>query len=207
MSAREDSLSFTYIRECFEYAPTTGVLTWRARPRSHFKTTHRMKAHATTLAGKVAGNLRTHGYLYTRVNDILLGNHRIIWMWYYGRWPLCEVDHINGVRTDNSIANLREANSTVNSRNLSKRKTNKSGVMGVHWAKAVNRWVAQGKGEGGVTVHLGCFYDIADAAAARKAFDRENGYHENHGRDKTISVPTVSSSAWEKDPFFEHFFG
>lgn len=62
----------------------------------------------------------------------------------YGVWPAEQVDHINGIRTDNAIKNLRLATNAFNCQN--KRHaigSNKSsGLLGVSLDKRNNRWHA-----------------------------------------------------------------
>jgi len=77
------------------------------------------------------------------------------------------VDHINRDPLDNRRENLRIVTQQENCMNLSMRKTNKSGVSGVHWNKNRNKWVAQ------ITynykiIHLGYFDNLEDATKARK---------------------------------------
>ena len=68
------------------------------------------------------GELSTAGY--TRVNFRCNGSiyhvilHRAIFAWCHGRWPLQQLDHINGCKTDNRIENLREVSQTENRLNM-----------------------------------------------------------------------------------------
>jgi hypothetical protein len=69
--------------------------------------------------------------------------HRLAWLWVHGRWPGCEIDHINSDGLDNRIQNLREATHAQNQRNQSKRSDNTSGLKGVSWHKRGKKWKAQ----------------------------------------------------------------
>jgi hypothetical protein len=100
---------------------------------------------------------------------------------YYGRWPDGQLDHINGDRRDNRIANLREVSNAENSRNAGRRRDNTSGVVGVSSTSSrLNPWRAYIK-IGDRVRHLGRFPSIKTAADARRAAERQHGYHENHG--------------------------
>lgn len=77
------------------------------------------------------------------------------------------VDHINHNRLDNRKCNLRICTQQQNNINTSKKKTNKSGVIGVHWAKSRKKWCAQIK-VNSKTFHLGYFDNIEEAAEVRK---------------------------------------
>lgn len=92
-----------------------------------------------------------------------------------------QVDHINHVRNDNRIGNLRNVSPTENGRNKDLCSDNKSGVNGVSWHKRDKRWrahivIARKQ------IHLGNFINKEDAIAARFAADKEIGFHPNHGK-------------------------
>jgi len=99
-----------------------------------------------------------------------------------GAWPPDQIDHVNGVRTDNRIENLRSVTHAENGRNQAIPRNNTSGVMGVARRTRGKKWHAQIK-VGGKQIHLGSFDDKDEAIAARAAADIEHGFHENHGRD------------------------
>ena len=76
------------------------------------------------------------------------------------------VDHVDNNRTNNNILNLRWATSQENNRNASMRKDNTSGVKGVAWHKASQKWQSQIKIDG-IQIHLGTFKNLEDAKQAR----------------------------------------
>ena len=84
------------IRAVFDYDPDTGVIRWKV-PR-----------YRKIKAGQVAGALRPDGYLFIGYKYENVLAHRIAWAHYHGRDSLMVMDHINGDRADNRIANLRE---------------------------------------------------------------------------------------------------
>lgn len=92
-----------------------------------------------------------------------------------------ELDHINHVRADNRISNLREVSRSQNNKNMPRYKNNKSGVTGVSWYRSAGKWRAQIRVEG-KKKHLGLFDEIKDAAKAVEAAEAKYGYHENHGK-------------------------
>jgi len=92
-----------------------------------------------------------------------------------------ELDHINGIRSDNRIENLRLCDTLNNSRNRKRSKLNTSGQTGVVWRKKQGTWEAR------IVVkrrqiHLGVYKDFKDALAARKKAEKEHRFHKNHGR-------------------------
>lgn len=66
--------------------------------------------------------------------------HHIIWTHYHGEWPKHGIDHVNGVKDDNRISNLRDATSRENIVNVGPKVTNTSGYKWVSPHK--NRWQA-----------------------------------------------------------------
>ena len=110
--------------------------------------------------GDRAGSVLRDGYRQVKVNGKQYREHHLVWLWHYGYLPK-EIDHINCIRDDNSIENLRECSRAENMQNRKiPMKTNTVGVLGVtrHYNKfraAITR--------NGVKTHLGLF-DTAEAA-------------------------------------------
>jgi hypothetical protein len=128
-----------------------------------------------------AGHLSKYdGYIQIRVENKLYRAHHLAWLYCFGYLPR-ELDHINGIRVDNRIENLREVTHAENGRNTKRHSTNTSGVTGVYYNKINKYWVAQIR-INYKTIYLGCFKDIEDAILARKAAETEFGFHPNHGR-------------------------
>lgn len=140
------TLTVERLRELLDYDPATGVFTWKAKsaPRSN-----RMKI------GEVAGSVGVHGYVIVGVGGSAYRAHRLAWFYVHGEWPSKSIDHINGKRADNRIANLRDVSVTENNRNLTRAKRqSESGLLGV--CKSGKRWSAQLRGTAGKR-HLGTF--------------------------------------------------
>ena len=143
------------LKELLDYNPDTGVFTWR-------------KSRGCVAAGSVAGCMDAKGYLRIRVDGKKYANHRLAWLYVYGEFPADQLDHINRVRNDNRICNLRTATQTENHQNTRKPRTNTSGVVGVCWDKSRGKWIAQITTNGRCK-HLGYYGAIEEAAAARAA--------------------------------------
>ena len=90
--------------------------------------------------------------------------HRLAWLYVHGQWPSGQIDHVNGIKTDNRIANLRDVPAYVNMQNMRRPMSHNrsSGVLGVTWAKNEKKWKAQISIKG-VTRHLGYADSIEDA--------------------------------------------
>lgn len=178
----QDLPSVDYLRACFAYDPETGLLTWKTRPREHFSSSTGYGNFKSRYAGKPAGTLHNSGYLQVGVTPGNYLAHRICWAVYYGKWPTLDIDHINGIRTDNRIINLRDVSRQTNMRNAAKCSRNTSSGNGVTWSKHSEKWQAQVTMQG-KNHYLGLFDDIADAVSARQRANEQFGFSPRHGQD------------------------
>lgn len=85
------------------------------------------------------GTVRTKGYLAAVVDGKCYRVHHLVWMYHYGHF-VKELDHINRVRNDNRIENLRPCN---HSQNLSNSASRRGKYKGVTFCKYTQRWRAQ----------------------------------------------------------------
>ena len=156
------------LKEVLEYDPTTGIFI-------------RLVANSNRVkVGDIAGWYCGNGYLYIHIDGRKYLSHRLAWLYMTGKFPAEQIDHINHVRDDNRIDNLRCVTNTYNQRNATKNRNNTSGVTGVSWSKVAKKWWANIWVDG-KNVHLGFFVDMQDAINARKSAEVRYGYHPNHG--------------------------
>lgn len=127
----------------------------------------RRVSRGNTKRGSVAGHIGDDGYLMIRIDGKLYRAHRLVFLTMTGEFPPTDVDHINGIRTDNRWSNLRLATRSQNLRNKSIQSNNTSGALGVSWDKRRKKWEYRIKAEG--VQHIGVFAEFEDAVAARKA--------------------------------------
>ena len=161
-----DKLTAERLRELLSYNADTGVFTYRLR-------------RGCRSAGAVAGCMRSDGYTVISVDTRNCFSHRLVWLYVTGSLPAGEIDHIDGDRSNNRIANLRDVSPAENSRNLSLKAKNTSGYQGVTFYKKTKRWMARIRIDGKQN-HIG-FYDTPEAAHAAYARAAEGrGYTARH---------------------------
>lgn len=175
------SISYEAANSLLSYDAETGILTWKPREGD--------KAFNTRRAGKPAGcrHVCTVGkaYIQVRVRDELHHAHRVIWAMVHGNIPdRMQVDHINGDGTDNRLCNLRLVTPSENKRNMRRLSNNSTGRVGVHLDKN-GKYYAKAWFNG-KPKHLGFSSDFAGAVALREAWEKEQGYHANHGADRPL---------------------
>lgn len=174
--------SVSTIKKLLDYDPSTGLFTWRERPREDYRFERSWKHFNRRFAGKAAlKNTDTDGYRCGHILDTTFRAHRVAWAIHYGDWPDGQIDHINGDRTDNRIENLRCVSQSENKHNCKLYSNNKSGIPGVRFIDSQNRWLAK------ITVNreiiqLGSFVDFDAAEEARRLAEKQYGFHSNHGR-------------------------
>jgi hypothetical protein len=127
--AKQELITHTDVLSNLNYDPDTGIFTWAVR-------------RSGRPVGRQAGHLKTNGYVEIQINGFKCGAHRLAWFYVYGKWPPIETDHINGIKSDNRIANLRLSSFSQNQSNVGLRKSNTSGYKGVGWSKRKNKWKA-----------------------------------------------------------------
>lgn len=170
------------LRELLRYDPETGLLYWLKRPSSMFGGgVQNPKSSAAAWNAKWAGSEAftavSNGYKYGRIFMANYSAHRVIWTLVHGEWPDADIDHISGDRSDNRLVNLRSVSHRDNCRNMTRSDANKSGVTGVMWDRHRGKWSAAIGG-----TKLGRFESKSAAISARRMAEKENGYHQNHGK-------------------------
>ena len=144
------------MREFISYDPDSGVMTWK-----------KVLSNRTKPGAPCGANIDSKGYGRVCFDGKQYRTHRVIWALFYGQVPDQQIDHINGNRLDNRIANLRLASNAQNSRNCGLSKNNTSGITGVVFHKYAKKWLAQIM-LNRQRIYLGLYDTIEMAAAARK---------------------------------------
>lgn len=138
--------------EQIHYSPDTGVFTWPT-------------ARSGVRQGAAAGSVTRAGYVVIKIGRRQVRAHRLAWFLTQGEWPCGEIDHINGDRSDNRMANLRVVDRCGNSQNRKAAHRDSShGFLGASWNVQHKRWQAKIVAQK-VRHHLG-YFDTAEAAHA-----------------------------------------
>jgi hypothetical protein len=139
------------LREVLHYAPETGQFTRRIDTPG-------------CPAGAAAGSVNGGGYVLIKVDGVRYSAHRLAWLFVNGEWPRATVDHINGQRADNRIANLRDVSRGENSQNRrGPQSSSKTGLLGAsrNGRRFAARIKVNGRGQ-----HLGQYDTPEEAHAA-----------------------------------------
>lgn len=116
------------LKDILDYIPETGVFTWKISKQN-------------IKIGEVAGSKNNRGYISIKINGKRYKSHRLAWLYIYGEFPKNEIDHINGIRDDNRIENLREVTHRQNQQN---QKIHRQGhLVGVSYSKPHKKWKSQ----------------------------------------------------------------
>jgi hypothetical protein len=155
------NLTAERLRELLDYNQDSGIFTWKVDR----KCGTRSGGQSMRLAGKVAGSVnKVLGYVIVGIDRTTYLAHRLAWLHVHGKWPERQIDHIDGDRANNRLANLRDVTARVNAENkrdsLSSKQT--PAPIGAFWRKIPKRWAA-GIQVHGRYVHLGHF-DSAEQA-------------------------------------------
>lgn len=156
-----------------------GTLKWKERAETWFPSASYANRWNNRYAGKPAGCLAPDGYVLVRIFGNRYQSHRLIWLMETGDWPIGEIDHINGIRSDNRMANLRDVSRSQNHRNQKLSVKNTSGFMGVSLCKNSGKWRAYTRSHGRAR-HIGYYSTAAEAHAAFAEVAIKAGFTDRH---------------------------
>lgn len=154
-------LTQKFLKDILHYDQNTGLVTWLITPSKHIA------------PGSIAGSMMRNGYIRITIKRYGYAAHRLIWLYMHGNFPPHEIDHINGIKNDNRLLNLRLATKSENGINQRLSSKNTSGYKGVYLNKPSKKWIAQCR-SGGKRHHLGCFDTAEEAHAAYKDYAKQH---------------------------------
>jgi hypothetical protein len=136
------------LKNLLHYNEITGIWTW-------------LNTRGNAVNGSRAGSLsKRDGYRRIGIAGKNYLEHRLVFLYVFGKIPMC-VDHVNGVRDDNSLSNLRQSSPRENARNARRNSRNTSGYKGVFFEKG--KWRARITDKFGIRRHIG-YYQTPEQA-------------------------------------------
>jgi hypothetical protein len=156
MADRRSELTADRVRSILDYNPETGVFIWRVASR---------RKPAGSVAGGTSGPSR---YIDIYIDGVAYKAHRLAWLYVHGEWPQHTIDHVNRIKSDNRIANLRDVSLTDNLQNRVSTWAS-TGLRGV--SKSRDKYLARIR-VGGKLHYLGLYKTAEEAAQARNVAEQ-----------------------------------
>lgn len=150
------------LKQLLHYDPVTGVFT-------------RIQSNRSDRLNQQTGSRNTNGHIQIRIDGKLYVAHRLAWLYVNGQFPINQLDHIDGDKTNNKFGNLRTATNKQNQENVPIQVNNTSGHRGVCFEKTRRGSKKFGAyvGHNGKQIRVGLFATVDEAAiAARIARDQ-----------------------------------
>src|SRR6185436_109605 len=136
-------LNAEQLRQILSYDAETGVFTWNAPGRGR-------------RPGPI-GSADAYGYKTARLAWKSYKLHRLAWLYVHGVWPSGDIDHINGIRDDNRLCNLRDVPRKTNLENQRSATNNQStGLLGAYFDKRKGTFYSRISMHN-KSIHLGTF--------------------------------------------------
>lgn len=156
------------LKEILFYCPVTGVFTWIKRNKYSNKSLSDIAGHKS----------KKTGYVSITIDRKFNVAHRLAWLYITGSYPKNCIDHINGIKHDNSFENLRDVDHATNHRNRKKHKTNTSGISGVTFDQG--KWVVRFS-QNKIRHYFGRYDTVDEAIKVRNHEIKNFDFHELHG--------------------------
>jgi len=172
---------YAYLSSLVSYDKDNGIFTWLKRDGQE----RSIKIWNTRFSGKECGTINsTTGYRQFAFKfngkTQFIDAHRLAWFVINGNVPLGEIDHIDRIKLNNRIENLRDVPACINQRNSPMQRNNTSGVTGVNWHKIAKKWRAEVK-VNSKRIYLGLFSDILEAKSVVNKFRLDHEFSITHG--------------------------
>jgi hypothetical protein len=140
------------LKQILSYDSESGQFTW-------------LITQGKAVEGEIAGCKMSIGYTVIGFGGRNYRAHRLAWLYMYGQWPEKHIDHANGIKDDNRIANLRQATQVENLYNKGANKNSKTGIKGVCWEPQTGKYQVKIT-KNGKQMHIGRYKCQDEAAAA-----------------------------------------
>lgn len=144
-----EAITLDYLRTLLALDTETGEFTWLG----------------SFMTGRKAGTVDDNGYIKIVIHGIDFKAHRLVWAFVHGEIPhkSMHIDHLNGIKKDNRLANLRLCTAKQNCENAKRHRTNSTGFKGVSFCgNKFRAYICHNRRQ----IHLGCFATKEEAHAA-----------------------------------------
>lgn len=151
------------LKSFLRYEPDTGLFFWIDKPSPRIR------------PGLKAGYVNNAGYISIGLQGKRYSGQRLAWAFCRNAFPSPSeyIDHINGIKTDNRICNLRILDNAGNQQNRWKPNANSATkCTGVHWRKKSKKYQSRIM-VNGERICLGYYDSLEDAIKARKDAERQ----------------------------------
>jgi len=109
------------LRDLLDYNPDTGVFRWRVTRASNAR------------AGSVAGSIDKEGRWRVKIDGRDYFASRLAILYVTGAWPRHQIDHVDGNKANDRVANLRDVSQKINQQNkATPQRSNRTGLLGAH---------------------------------------------------------------------------
>lgn len=164
-------ISLDRLKTLLDYDKQTGQFTWLKQTSSR------------VTVGASPDRKDPDGYLVVMLDGKNYRQHRLAWFYVNGFWPKKQIDHVNGLRHDNCIVNLRQCDEQDNNRNRGLSRNNTSGISGVSFQQG--RWCVRIRTDKTTRMFFGYYDDLELAElVAAVARDKYHGEFAKHSLRK-----------------------
>lgn len=120
---KENLLTLSRLKEVLEYHPKSGIFIWL-----------KQVSNVTKVGHEAGSKCSSTGYIRIQIDGKRYQAHRLAWFYMFEEFPDSILDHIDNIKTNNKIENLRLTTETDNQHNKPSYK-NTSGFKGISCRK------------------------------------------------------------------------
>ena len=173
---------YNIVKNRFNYDEKTGWLIWK---NCHYKNKNGTRA---------GGLIKSTGYRTITIDKNNYYEHRIIWLWCNEYDTENQIDHINRIKDDNRICNLREATPSCNMKNIGLKCNNTTGIIGVYQLKNGNFSIEINNNN--KKINLGTYNTLLEAAKARYKAEVEYNYENCNSTSTALKYIKDNDPEW-----------